>query len=118
MRARILLLATIILLANELPATSMGSSVIHDDPYNPHHIDDLPADVRQYIASLCKGAASARHEFAVYFPRERRWRINLEYLQCSGLDNYRRGNECLDVDFVEVRGRYRLASKVYRDCGY
>jgi hypothetical protein len=96
----------------------MGSNVIHDDPYNPHHIDDLPADVQHYIAGICKGPASARHEFAVYYPRERLWRINLEYLSCRGLGEYRRGDECLDVDFVEVGTRFRVASKVYRECGY
>jgi hypothetical protein len=118
MIARILVLAAVLLLSGDLSAASKGSSVIHDDPYNPHHIDDLPADVRQFIAHICKGPASARHEFAIYFPRERIWRINLEYLSCSGLDEYRRGSQCLDVDFVEVGTRYRLASKAYRDCGF
>jgi hypothetical protein len=118
MIVRTLLLTTTILLSGVLSAVSKGSNVIHDDPYNPHHIDDLPADVRQYIASICKGPAAARHDFAVYLPNQRRWRINLEYLSCSGLGEYRRGNQCLDVDFVEMGMRYRLASKTYRDCGY
>lgn len=118
MIVRTVLLATTVLLSSVFPAASKGSNVIHDDPYNPHHIDDLPADVRQYIAEICKGPASARHEFAVYLPREKRWRINLEYLSCSGLGEYRRGNQCLDVDFVEVGTRYRFASRTYRDCGY
>jgi hypothetical protein len=52
MIVRILLLATTILLSSEFSAASKGSAVIHDDPYNPHHIDDLPADVRQYIATI------------------------------------------------------------------
>jgi len=118
MIARILLLTSAILISSELPVASMGSNVVHDDPYNPHHIDDLPAKVRQYISHICKGPARARHEFAVYFPRGKRWRINLEYLSCNGLSEYRRGNQCLDVDFVEVGARYRLASRIYRDCGY
>jgi hypothetical protein len=118
MIVRILLLTTSILLSSELPAVSKGSAVIHDDPYNPHHIDDLPAEVRQYIASICKSPARARHEFAVYFPREKRWQINLQYLSCSGLGEYRRGNQCLEVDFVEMGTRYRFASKAYRDCGF
>ena len=118
MIVRLLLLAITILLSSQLPAASKGSAVIHDDPFNPHHIDDLPADVRQYIAGICKGPASAQHEFAVYLPREKVWRINLEYLRCSGLGGYRRGNQCLDVDFVEIGTRFHLTSKVYRDCGF
>jgi hypothetical protein len=118
MIVRTLLLATSILLSSELPAVSKGSAVIHDDLWNPHHIDDLPAEVRQYIIGICRSPASARHEFATYSPREKRWRINLEYLQCNGLGEYRRGNQCLDVDFIEVGTRYRLGSKAYRDCGF
>ena len=115
MMARILLLTTAILISSELPGVSMGSNVIHDDPYNPHHIDDLPADVRQYIARICKDQVSAAHDFATYSPRVKRWRISLEYLRCNGLGEYRRGNQCLDVDFIEVGTRYRLGTKVYRD---
>lgn len=118
MIARILLLTTTVLLLSELPATAKGSAVIHDDPYNAHHIDDLPADVRQFIAGICKSPASARHEFAVYLPREKRWRINLEYLRCNGIGEFRRGNQCLDVDFIEAGTRYRMGAKTYRDCGY
>ena len=118
MIVRILLFAATILLSSALPAVSKGSNPIHDDPYNPHHIDDLPDDVRQYIANICKGPAAALHDFAVYLPNQRLWRINLEYLNCTGLGEYRRGNQCMDVDFVEVGTRFRLASKAYRDCGY
>jgi hypothetical protein len=92
--------------------------VFKDDPWNAHHIHDLPSEVRQYIAEICKGPAWAQHEFATYSPRENRWRINLEYFQCSGLGEYRRGNQCLDVDFVEVGSRFRLADKQYRECGF
>jgi hypothetical protein len=34
------------------------------------------------------------------------------------LGEYRRGNQCLDVDFVAVGSHYRLASKHYADCGF
>jgi hypothetical protein len=118
MIVRTFLFATTILLSSNLSAASKGSAVIHDNPYNPDHIAHLPADVRQYIAGICKGPASALHDFATYLPHEKRWRINLEYLQCSGLGEYRRGSQCLDVDFVEVGARYRLVSKAYRSCGF
>jgi hypothetical protein len=77
MTVRTLLLALCLLLCSELPADSKGSAVNEDDPWKPHHIDNLPAEVRQYIAGICKGPASAQHDFATYSPREKRWRINL-----------------------------------------
>jgi hypothetical protein len=115
---RILLLAMFLVLSGKLPAAAKGSAVVHDEPYDAHHIEDLPPDIRQYIAGICRDKASAQHDFATYSPRERRWRINIEYLHCTGLGEYRRGNQCLDVDFIEVGTRYRVGSKVYRDCGY
>jgi hypothetical protein len=119
MTARTLLLALCLLLGCEMSAFSKGSAVIRDDPLDPHHIDDLPAEIRQYIAGICKGPANAGHDFATYSPREMRWRINLEYLRCNGLGEYRRGNQCLDIDFVAVSSsRFRLVRKQYRDCGF
>ena len=118
MTARTLLLALLLLLCGELSAASKGSAVNKDDPWDSHHIDDLPVEVRNYIAGICTGAPSAQRDFATYSPREKRWRINLEYLRCTGLGEYRRGNQCLDVDFIEVGSRFRLNSKQYRDCGF
>jgi hypothetical protein len=34
------------------------------------------------------------------------------------LGEYRRGNQCLDVDFIAADSRFRLVSKQYRDCGF
>jgi hypothetical protein len=118
MTVRSLLLALCLLLCSELPAVSKGSAVNRDDPWNPEHIDNLPIEVRQYIVGICHGPASAQHDFATYSPQEKRWRINLEYLRCNGLGEYRRGNQCLDVDFIEVGSRFRLAGKQYRECGF
>jgi hypothetical protein len=118
MTVRIPLLALCLLLCNEPLAFSKGSAVHKEDPWDRHHIDDLPVEVRQYIAGICSEAPSAQHDFATYSPQERRWRINLEYLRCKGLGEYRRGHDCLDVDFVEVGSRFRLASKQYRACGF
>jgi hypothetical protein len=117
MTVRIFLLAFCLLLCNELPAASKGSIINKDDPWNPHHIDDLPVEIRQYIAGICKGPTSAQHDFATYSPHERRWRINLEYLRCNGLGEYRRGNQCLDVDFIALGSHFRLAKKHYAACG-
>ena len=104
-------LALCLLLCSQLPAFSKGSGVGKDDPWNPHHIENLPVEIRQYIAGICTGPPSAQHDFATYSPHERRWRINLEYLRCKGLGEYRRANQCLDVDFVEVGSQFRLAGK-------
>ena len=112
------LLACALLFCSIGGAASRGG-IGSDDPWNPHHIDVLPAEVRQYIATVCKPPAAAQHDFATYLPQDKRWRINLEYLRCNGLEgSFRRGDQCLDVDFVEVGSHFRLASRQYRDCGF
>jgi hypothetical protein len=118
MAMRTLSLAAVLLLCGVYSAFPKGGSVIKDEPWNPHHIDDLPTEVRQYIAGICKGPPRAQHDFATYSPQQRRWRINLEYLDCKGLGEFRWGNQCLDVDFVEVGSGFRIGSKQYRDCGF
>ena len=115
--ARILLLALGLLLCAD-QAFARGSGSVRDQPWDSHHIDDLPAEVRHYIAGICRGPAHAQHDFATYSPHEQRWRINIEYLRCNGLGEYRRGNQCLDVDFIEVGSRFLLGAKQYRDCGF
>lgn len=115
---RILLLSCSLLLASELPVSSLASQQGKDHPYHPHHIDALPPEARHYIATICKGAAKAQHYFGTYSPTERRWRIHIEYLRCDGLGGFRRGHQCLDVDFVQVGSRFRLASKQYRECDF
>jgi hypothetical protein len=107
------------LLLSVLPALSKGASVGNkQDPYDPNHIDTLPPEIRQYIAKICRGAPTARHDFATYLPQEKRWRINLEYLQCGIIGKYRRGNQCLDVDFVAKGSHFYLARKSYANCGF
>ncbi len=118
MSFRNLLLLLCILQASASPALSKSPTSNGDSPWNQGHIDSLPPDVRNYIAGICRGAPVAQHDFATYLPSERRWRINLEYLRCDGLGVYRRGNQCLDVDFIEVGSHFRLARKQYATCGF
>ena len=118
MTVRTLFLAICLLFCSELPAAAKSGGAGKDDPWNPDHINSLPAEIRQYIAAICKGPPRAQHDFATYSPHEKRWRINLEYLRCDGLGEYRRGNLCLDVDFVAVGLRYRLVRKQYAECGF
>jgi hypothetical protein len=118
MAMRTFSLAAVILLCGAPLGFPKGSGVIKNDPWNPHHIAGLPAEVRQYIAGICQGPPRAQHDFATYSPQEKRWRINLEYLDCKGLGEFRRGNQCLDVAFVEFGSGFRIASKQYRDCGF
>jgi hypothetical protein len=118
MTVRSLSWALCLLLCSEVVAVSKGSAVNKNDPWDRHHIDDLPDEIRQYVAAICKGPPSAQNDFATYSPHEKRWRINLEYLRCDGLGEYRRGNQCLDVDFVAVGSRFRLVRKGYAACGF
>lgn len=72
MTMRTSLLALFFLLCSLATAGAKGSAVTKNDPWNPHHIDDLPAEIRQYIAAICKGPASAQNDFATYSPQEKR----------------------------------------------
>jgi hypothetical protein len=118
MTVRTVLLPISLLLCSELPVLSRSSSPVKDVPWSPERINVLPVEVRQYITGICKGPPSAQHDFATYSPQEKRWRINLEYLRCSGLGEYRRGNQCLDVDFVASGSHFRLVRKHYAECGF
>ena len=86
MTSRTLLLALCVLPLSEPPAApkSSGGGNKHDI-WDSHHIDDLPPEVRHYIAGICKGPPAAQQDFATYSLTEKRWRINLEYLRCNGL---------------------------------
>jgi hypothetical protein len=112
------LLATTLLLGSL--SISYAGSINKDDPWDRNHLESLPAELREYIATICQGPPRAQHDFATYNPQERRWRINIEYLRCEGLarSGFRRGRECLNVDFVKVGGSYRIARKDYAECGY
>ncbi len=119
MTIRTPLLALCLVLSGISPVLSKGGSVGNKhDPLDPHHIDSLPLDVQQYIAGICRGTPVAQHDFATYSALEKRGRINLEYLQCGVIGEYRRGDLCLDVDFVAAGAGYRLARKTYAACGY
>lgn len=101
-----------------LMAHADASDINKQDPWDPRHIDNLPPEVRHYIAGICKGSARAQHDFATYSPADKRWRINLEYLRCEGLDRFRQNDQCLDVDFVETGAHFHLANKQFRTCGF
>lgn len=111
-------LGFVLALSSPHPAAARSAGTGHDDPWNSEHIDVLPAEVRQYIAQICKSTPHAQHDFASYLPSEKRWRINLEYLRCEGLGTFRHGNQCLDVDFVAVGSHFRLARRSYAACGF
>jgi hypothetical protein len=112
------LLVWFLVLYGTIAATKAGT-LNKGDLWDPHHISDLPVEVRQYIQGICKGTPRAQHDFATYNPQEHRWRINIEYLDCNGLSgDYRHGNQCLDVDFVAVGSHYRLARKSFANCGF
>jgi hypothetical protein len=69
MTVRTFLLALCVLLGSELPAVSKGGSVGNKhDPWNSHHIDNLPPEIRDCIAGICKGPPAALHDFATYSP--------------------------------------------------
>ncbi|MBV9065012.1 MAG: hypothetical protein JO004_04495 [Methylobacteriaceae bacterium] len=64
MTIRTLSLVFVLVFCAASPAISKGSNVVKDDPWNPDHVANLPAEVRQYIAGICKAPPSAQHDFA------------------------------------------------------
>lgn len=118
MKVRTQIVAIALLVGGIVPASARSTGTNDDGPWSGHHIQALPVEVQRYIASICKGPPHAQHDFATYSPAQRRWRINLEYLHCDGLGEYRRGNQCMDVDFQETGAHFRLVKKAFADCGF
>jgi hypothetical protein len=83
---------------------------IKDPPWNPEHIDRLPADVRSAVMAKCPQRPDAGHYFATYFHDE----IHLHYenLHCSTA-SYCNGSQCLHQVYKLTGGHYHLAKSFY-----
>ncbi|QFI74851.1 hypothetical protein F8237_22055 [Bradyrhizobium betae] len=97
-------------------AVALGSASSHDGPWNPHHIDQLPPDVRNAVLRRCGGRAQALHYFVTYLNRSTTVRLHFENLRCDGDKTFRRGESCLHQEFVAYGKHYRLAKHYYAPC--
>jgi hypothetical protein len=92
--------------------TGASGQRIKDDPWNPEHINSLPAEVRAAILSKCPTLPTAGHYFATYF----RDQINLhfELFHCeSPKASFCDSSGCLHQVYKLTGGHYRLAKSFY-----
>ena len=57
--------------SNMSPAVARGSMGTADPPWNPEHIDQLPAEVRNAVSHLCGPSLGAAHYFPTYSENSR-----------------------------------------------
>jgi hypothetical protein len=90
--------------------TGAGSQRIKDPPWNPEHIDHLPADVRSAVLAKCPQTPDAGHYFVTYFHDE--IHLHFEYLHCDAV-SFCKGSECLHQVYKSAGGHYRLEKSFY-----
>jgi hypothetical protein len=90
-----------------------------EDRWNPQHIDQLPAEVRNAIspyARVCGQPLAAEHSFALYFRSGNANLIGLhfEHLRCgSNRAAVCTAAGCLHQVYISTGGRYRLLRSSY-----
>lgn len=110
------ILVSSLLALNHSDAHARGSAVVHDDPWNPFHVDQLPPDIRAAIIHMCRGEPRAGHYFATYLNGAKMVRLHFEFLQCAEHREFRAGQYCLREDFGAFGSRYRLTRSYYARC--
>lgn len=90
--------------------SGMGTS---DHPWNPEHINQLPAEVRSAISYLCGPSVRAAHYFATYSENARFLNLHFEHSQCQSQRVCTQAG-CLHQVYILTKGRYRLLRSYYR----
>ena len=90
--------------------TGASSQRIKDPPWNPEHIDHLPADVRNAVLAKCPQRPDAGHYFATHSHDE--IHLHFEHLHCDAV-SFCNGSECLHQVYKSSGGRYRLQKSFY-----
>ena len=81
-----------------------------DAPWNPEHLDQLPAEVRAAVLAKCPTRPDAGHYFATYFHDE--VHLHFEHLHCAGA-NYCNVSKCLHQTYKLSAGHYHLTRTAY-----
>jgi hypothetical protein len=89
-----------------------GGFHLFDPPLNPQHIHGLPAEVRNALAHMCRGA-QAQHQFARYSQNLRTLVLHFEQLHCGDPSAFCTRAGCLHQVYVSAGGRYRLLRSYY-----
>ena len=94
------------------PAVARSGLGTADHPWNPEHIDQLPAEVRNAIRNLCGPSLRAAHYFATYSENSRLLNLHFEHSQCQSQKACTQAG-CLHQVYVLSGGRYRLLKSYY-----
>ena len=117
-QSQLAVIAALLVLAGSISA-SARSSMPADDRWNAQHIDALPPEVRNTIASytrMCGGPLAAEHSFARYFQNGSVKLIGLHFenLRCGNRDSICRASGCLHQVYISRGGGpYRLWRSAY-----
>jgi hypothetical protein len=93
-------------------AFARGGLHLLDPSLNPQHINGLPAEVRNALAHMCRGA-QAQHQFAGYSQNLRTLVLHFERLHCADRGEFCTQGGCLHQVYVSTGGRYRLLRRYY-----
>jgi hypothetical protein len=93
-------------------AFARGGLHLLDPSLNPQHINGLPAEVRNALAHMCRGA-QAQHQFAGYSQNLRTLVLHFEHLHCADHDTFCTHAGCLHQVYISTGGRYRLLRTYY-----
>ena len=101
------------------PAVARGP-LAQEDRWNPHHIADLPPEIRARLptyARACGSPLAAEHLFARYLKRGNADLIGLhfELFRCERRQAICTEAGCLHHVYISNGGRYRLLKSLYID---
>jgi hypothetical protein len=96
-----------------LSAFARGGMFYSHDPWNPEHINQLPAEIRNAVKRICSGSSWATHNFATYFQNSQVIKLHFEKFQCDSKEPFCTPVGCLHQTYVLTGSQYRLSSSYY-----
>lgn len=94
-------------------AQGRGSVTSVDEAWNPHHVQDLPADIRAAVIRFCGNAVHAQHYFVTYSDNSRLIRLHFEHAHCRSHEPLCNSSGCLHQEYILTGNRYRLLRSYY-----
>ena len=116
---RLILIGGLLTLDGGVISVDARDGMTLDDRWNPQHINQLPAEVRNAIspyARVCGRPLAAEHLFALYYRSGNANLIGLHFERLRCGDNRPavcRPAGCLHQVYISTGGRYRLLSSSY-----
>jgi hypothetical protein len=106
--------AIVIGLSLGLGARSIAvAQIVKDPPWNPDHIDHLPAEVRSAVVAKCGKLPSAGHYFATYSQNARQINLHFEHFHCEQGPAFCSAGGCLHEVYALTAGHYHLVKSFY-----